>query len=461
MVRNEFVLHRSPIDPNWVNEIEFDNTDIVNLKLKVLSKGIKIWQKTSYAKRAECFLKLIDLLIAKRQEINSLIRLETGKTRRLCELEFNSAVTMIRILSAYEYFPKGVVLPSTNLNRFTYTDRAPFGVALLIFPSNSPLPNFIWKIAPALMAGNVVLAKPSPYTAKTFDLLIRLFRQSGFGEEVIQSINGEENQLKATLNYGVDLVSFTGSTFIGKKITQIESNNFPKMILECGGINPFFILEDANLDKCLPIFIESAFGNSGQRCTAASLTLIDNSIINTFLDRLRESMKLISIGLDDSCEIGPMCSSIYVRRLNNFLGNVPGESIQSLGNVLNENEYIAQPRIIHLNSDFENSLITTEVYGPVSRIIGVDSVEEGIEIASRTGYGLTAAIWTQSNIIANKFKSQFKSGVINFNGPTYGSEPNFPFGGVGLSGNGTKDAGYNSIEEYSYTRVISEFSHES
>jgi acyl-CoA reductase-like NAD-dependent aldehyde dehydrogenase len=367
---------------------------------------------------------------------------------------------MIKILTAYEYFPKGVVLPSSNLNRFTYTDRTPFGVALLIFPSNAPLPNFISKLAPALMAGNVVLAKPSPYTSKTFDLLMSLFRKSGFGEEIIQRIDGEENQIKAVLNHGVNLISFTGSTLVGKKIAQMESFYFPKIILECGGINPFFIFKDANLDKCLPIFIESAFGNSGQRCTAASLMLIDNSMVNLFLDKLRESMLFVRTGTDDLCEIGPMCSSGYVNKLNKFLDNLPRKSIESLGQVLGNNDFIAQPRIVQLNPDFDDSLITTELYGPVSRIIGIDSVEEGIDIASRTRYGLTAAVWTQSDSIKNKFKSQFKSGVINFNGPTFGSEPNFPFGGVGLSGNGTKDAGYNSIEEYSYFKVISEFSHD-
>jgi aldehyde dehydrogenase (NAD+) len=458
MVKSESVLHNSPIDQNWVNEIKFDDNLIIQKKLNLLLKGREIWQKTSYAKRADYFHKLIELLRLNRHEINTLIRLETGKTRNLCESEFDSAITMIKILTAYEYFPKGVVLPSTNMNRFTYTDRTPFGVALLIFPSNAPLPNFIWKIAPALMAGNVVLAKPSPYTVKTFELLLGLFRQTGLNEEIIQSIAGEENQVKAVLNYGVDLVSFTGSTLVGRKINQMVSNNFSKMILECGGINPFFIFKDANLEDCLPIFIESAFGNSGQRCTAASLTLIDKSILDSFLDKLRLSMQAIRIGTEDLCEIGPMCSTVYVSRINKFLDLLPSRSIESLGKVLDESEFIAQPKVALLNSDFDQSSLTTEVYGPLSRIIGIESVDEALGLASRTGYGLTAAVWTQNSIIKNKFKTKFRSGVINFNGPTFGSEPNFPFGGVGLSGNGTKDAGYNSIDEYSYVRVISEYS---
>jgi aldehyde dehydrogenase (NAD+) len=460
MVTNESVFHTSPIDSKWVSEIKYDDDVSIDIKFELLSKGAKTWQKTSYAGRAELFGRLLDALHAKREEINSLIRIETGKTKKLCESEFKSAVSMIKILTAYEYFPKGVVLPSTNINRFTYTDRTPFGIALLIFPSNAPLPNFIWKIAPALMAGNVVLAKPSPYTAKTFDLLMSLFRESGFGEEIIQKIDGEENQLKSALYHGVDLISFTGSTLVGKKINHLTSNNFPKLILECGGINPFFVFKDANLDQCLPIFIESAFGNSGQRCTAASLTLVEKPILNKFLEKLEEDTQLVRTGLEDLCEIGPMCSPKYVSKLNKFLEAIPVESVKFLGKVLDTNDFIAQPRIALLNSNFDSSLLTTEVYGPVSRIIAINSAEEGLDIVSRTGYGLTAAVWTRSDSIITKFKSQLKSGVINFNGPTFGSEPNFPFGGIGLSGNGTKDAGYNSIEEYSYVKVLSEFSYE-
>lgn len=460
MVSSEIQLHYSPVDTNWVNEIRYDKASDIALKVRTLLKGKNNWQKTSYANRAEKFRKLINLLQSSRHEINSLIRLETGKTVFLCESEFDSAITMIRILTAYEYFPKGLVLPSSLSNRFTYTDRTPFGIALLIFPSNAPLPNFIWKIAPALMAGNVVLAKPSPYTAKTFDLLLTKLRESGFGEEVIQRIDGEEYQLRELASHNLDLISFTGSTLIGKKITRLETRNFPKMILECGGINPFFIFEDANLDECLPVFINSAFGNTGQRCSSASLTLIENSRLDEFIIRLQEIMQKISTGIDDKCEIGPMCSSIYVDKLNDFLNKLPSISMISLGRVDGTNNFISQPKVALLPADCDESLITTEIYGPVSRVIGIDSTEEGLDIASRTGYGLTAAVWTQNNGRKNEIKSKLNSGVINFNGPTFGSEPNFPFGGVGLSGNGTKDAGYNSIDEYSYLRVISEFSHE-
>lgn len=460
MVKHQTFLHFSPIDPSWSNEIKYDTKKDIDLKVRTLLSGKKTWQQTGYTKRAEILRKLIVLLEKSRGELNALIRLETGKVKMLCEAEFDSAISMIRILTAYEFFPKGLVLPSANANRLTYTSRTPFGLALLIFPSNAPLPNFIWKLAPALMAGNVILAKPSPFTAKTFEFLLELFRKAGVGEEVVQRIDGEEDQLKELVSHNLDLISFTGSTVVGKKITHLEYLNFPKMILECGGINPFIVFEDTNLDQCIPIFINSAFGNSGQRCSAASLTLIENSILDEFVVRLQEKMSKYSIGTEAESDFGPMCSSTYVTRLNNFLNRLPNESILSLGKILSVNSSVSQPKVTLLSANCDPSLITTEIYGPISRIIGISSASEAIDIVSNTRYGLTAAIWTHNDTKKNEFKSNLSNGVINFNGPTFGSEPNFPFGGVGMSGNGTKDAGYDSIDEYSYSRVISEFTYD-
>jgi aldehyde dehydrogenase (NAD+) len=422
-----------------------------------VKSGFRNWSKQTYSYRASLFFNLINHLTDNRRTINDLIRLETGKTLQNCEAEFDSAIAMLRVIVSYEHFPNGIVLPSRRADRLTFQVRTPLGISLLIFPSNAPLPNFIWKLAPSLMAGNVVLAKPSPYNSKTFDYLLNLMRLSGFGEEVLQRVDGEEEELYELMSLGLDLVSFTGSTRIGSKVAGISSPYMSKLILECGGVNPFIVDSSAELDKAVQVFCDSAFGNSGQRCASASVLFLQKSIRSEFLEKVDEHLSRLTTGVDEEATFGPLCSRQYVDSLHSYVNSLNKPRIIQFTNVLRTNPWVYQPTIIDTGGHSHN-LFERELYGPICLLRVIDDIREAIDLANDSKFGLTAAIWSNNRKILGYARENIRYGVLNMNGPTFGSEPNFPFGGMRMSGNGIKEAGYDSIEQYSTSIVISDFS---
>jgi acyl-CoA reductase-like NAD-dependent aldehyde dehydrogenase len=449
--------HRSPIEPGWENEIIFSTRkDLIN-KHTLLKSGFHDWSNQTYSSRSSLFLRLIELLQVNRFQINQLIRLETGKTIQNCEGEFDSALSLLRLITSYEHFPEGKVLPSRRADRFAFQVRAPLGISLLIFPSNAPLPNFIWKLAPALMAGNVVLAKPSPYTAKTFDFLLNLMRAAGFDEDVLQKVDGEVDELLELLNLGLDLVSFTGSTSAGSIVAKLAAPHLTKIILECGGINPFIVDETVEIDQVIPVFCESAFGNSGQRCAAASVLMIHDSIRNRFLEKVQTYMEMKTTGIDDDASFGPLCSNRYVESLQSYLESLIRPKLSRYTKTLNVNEFIFQPTILD-TEDQAHDLFESEIYGPICKLYRFRDIQEAISLANGSKFGLTSAVWSNNQKTLDFARRNIRYGVLNLNGPTFGSEPNFPFGGFRMSGNGLKEAGYNCIDEYSTSTVVSQFS---
>jgi aldehyde dehydrogenase (NAD+) len=457
MVMSKSYVHVSPINENWENIIIFDKPETILSKVKKLREGLPTWSNKTYHERATNFRKLIDLIQKNAELLNSTVRIETGKTEELCHGELNSAIRMLQLITSYEFFPSGKVLPSVNIHRQVIAERFPLGIALLIFPSNAPLPNFIWKLAPALMAGNVVLAKPSPFTGKSFEILLNLFRESGFDDSILQRIDTESDLFIDSLLKNLDLVSFTGSSKVGHEVLVKTSRYLPKLILECGGSNPYIVTRHSDLDSCIPIFCESAFGNAGQRCASASNVFVDENFFEIFINRVKLFMQNVTYGIEKDSKIGPMCSVSYVKKLEKQVANFSEVETVRLGKAKTINEFIFEPRLLLAsisNHDFSDE---DELYGPIAKVFPVKDLKESVELANQSSYGLTASVWTNSMTEASFARKALKYGVININGPTFGSEPNFPFGGYKLSGNGIKDAGYASIEEYSTEKVISIF----
>jgi acyl-CoA reductase-like NAD-dependent aldehyde dehydrogenase len=457
MVGRSAFTHRSPYDNTWQNVITYDTRNSLEIKHRILKTGLKNWSNKTYSERSNCLLNLIEILKVNKKELIDLVCLETGKLKSLSESEFEAAIRILRMCSAYEFLPSGDILTSVNSGRFVYDVRSPHGIALLIFPSNAPLPNFLGKIAPALMAGNVVFAKPSPYTGAVFGKLLDLLRDAGIEEEFLQRLDGEGEIVREALELGIDLVSFTGSTRVGSKILSMSSGVMPKIILECGGQSSLIVLPSANLIESVKFFCDSAFSNTGQRCVAAKRALVHDSIFDDFQAAVVSHMESTKFGLDIDAQIGPMCSSVYVESLSRSVSQI-SNSVDHimLGYPGTQNEFTFQPRLLidKGESKFEQA---EELYGPVSILSKFACLDEASDICNASEFRLSAAVWTKELMEISYFKRSLMYGVINFNGPTHGSEPNFPFGGFGLSGNGIKDSGWESIEEYSTSKVISIF----
>jgi aldehyde dehydrogenase (NAD+) len=311
------------------------------------------------------------------------------------------------------------------------------------------------------MAGNSVILKPSPTTALSANLFAEVLWDCGVPQDAFQVIHGEGEIAAAIIEGGVDLVSFTGSYATGVKVVEATARTLAKTIIELGGSNPFIVCADADLDKAAEVAVDSAFSNAGQRCSSASRVIIEDSVYSSFRELFVEKANRLSFGMSPEVDVSTLINPESVAAFEGFLGNVEeaGGSILRLGTAVSEQREggcVAQPALIE-GLGIAHELASEEFFGPATRFFSFTSDDEAAAAANSTEYGLTAAVWSRDIPRAERIVRALEAGVISINGPTHGAEINMPFGGVKNSGNGSRDAGVYSIDQYSDTRVVSTF----
>jgi aldehyde dehydrogenase (NAD+) len=345
--------------------------------------------------------------------------------------------------------------------KYCHTVRQPIGVAGLIVPANTPIANIVWKTFPALICGNSVVLKASEDAPETAQLFASITKLGGLPDGIFNVIygRGEVSGNILVSNTKVDIVSFTGSTSVGKIIGEICGKRLAKVSLELGGKNPFVVWEDANLNLAVKWAVLSAFSNAGQRCAAGSRILIHSNIYEKFKNLFVDATKKLKIGNDDNSDLGPVINQRQYDNINKHITEAinEGGKIISGGNIPDSKiykGYYIEPTIIEgLSRD--SKIVNTEMFGPLVTLHKVDNLEEALDFANSTEFGLTAAIHTKNINHAMWFVQNVKAGVANVNMGTYGSEPHMPFGGVGASGNGTREPGVEAINIYSELKNIS------
>jgi aldehyde dehydrogenase (NAD+) len=362
------------------------------------------------------------------------------------------------MVAAHGRFPLGTLLPSAIPLRQTRLQRVPLGVAALIITYNAPIPNFAWKIFPALMAGNAVVVKPSPHTPASAEMFVRILHEAGVPSEVLRVVHGAGDAAAGLIEAGCELVSFTGSHPTGVQVMQAAAQTLAKTVIELGGSNPLVVFADAQLDKAAMTARESAFSNAGQRCASASRVIVEDSVLGTFVEEVAKVSKNLVVGTSDEAQIGTLIDPPSAKAFEAFLAECEsaGATVTRYGHLSGAGDSVVLPAVV-TGLDPRTELGSKEVFGPVMRVFSFSSEAEAIELANATEFGLTAAVWSSDIVKAERVVSEIRAGVININGPTHGSEINFPFGGVKNSGNGSRDAGVQSIDAYSDVQVVSNF----
>ena len=416
------------------------------------------WKKTTIESRGRMIRQTAILLGQRQHELAELVRQETGKPMADSLGEIGGAIEMGFMLSAYGRFPMGKLLPSAIPLRHTRLQRVPLGVAALIVTYNAPIPNFAWKIFPALMAGNTVVVKPSPHTPASADAFVAILHEAGIPTDVLRVIHGDGEAAAGLIEGGADLVSFTGSYPTGVKVMGAAAATLAKTVIELGGSNPLIVCADANVAHAATTAIDSAFSNAGQRCASASRVVVDDAVLATFLDHVFEGAAQLSVGTDPDARIGTLIDAPSAEAYEDFLEQcvASGATVTRWGTVKGESSCLVLPAVV-TGLDPHSELGLREVFGPVMRVCGFATEDQAIEIANATEFGLTAAVWSQDLVRAERIVAEVQAGVININGPTHGAEINFPFGGVKHSGNGSRDAGVEAIDAYSDVQVVSTF----
>jgi acyl-CoA reductase-like NAD-dependent aldehyde dehydrogenase len=419
------------------------------------------WARVTPAERGATLRRIAQLLERDRSEIAGIVAAETGKSPKDAAGETDGAIEMGYFVAGEGRRLYGKTTTSAVPNRQAMVVRQPLGVAGLIIAANTPIANVAWKVFPAVICGNGAVLKASEDTPETALAFSRLAAEAGLPPGVLNVVHGYGEAAGQPLveHPDVAVVSFTGSTAVGRMIARVAGERLAKVCLELGGKNPFVVCDDADLDKAAEAAALSAYSNAGQRCASGSRVIVFDSVYDDFVSRLVERTTAQRVGPADEHDFGPV---INERQLEAMLAAIErardaGARVlvggERLSGDTRERGFYMAPTLVE-NAQLESEIACTELFGPIATLHRVSDFEEAVAAPNASPYGLTAAIWTASVHRGQEFVARIQSGVASINGPTYGSEPHMPFGGVRDSGTGWREAGTEAIDIYSDLKTV-------
>jgi aldehyde dehydrogenase (NAD+) len=420
------------------------------------------WSQIPPVKRGQILAEIVAAMKRRADEFADCIAVETGKPPQDAKGEVGGAILQAEFFAGEGMRLYGRSLTSGAPGKHSHTVRQARGIAGLIVPANTPIANIAWKAFPALICGNSVVLKAAEDSPRIAHIFAKLTKEAGLPDGVFNVIQGRGQSAGRALveDQRVAVISFTGSTPVGRWIAEIAGRRLARMSLELGGKNPFVVCDDADLDQAVHWASLSAFSNAGQRCAAGSRILVFNNIYDAFRDKLVAKTLSLKLGVNADCDLGPV---INIKQQKNILAAIEtakaqGGEILCGGGAPTSPElasgYYIEPTIIEgLKQSAELSY--KELFGPVVTLHPVDDLVEALDLANANDYGLTAAIHTRNVDRAMWFAQRVKAGVANINLGTFGSEPHMPFGGFGASGNGSREPGVEALDVYSELKNIS------
>lgn len=407
------------------------------------------WAARTPVERGALLRRLAQLLERDAEALAQIVAAETGKALLDARGEVGVAIEMGYFVAGEGRRLYGRTTTSAVAHRHAYTVRQPLGVAALIIAANTPIANVAWKVFPALLCGNAAVLKAAEDAPRTASAFAELALEAGVPPGVLNVVHGlgEEAGMPLVSAEAAAIVSFTGSTAVGRAIARVAGERLAKVCLELGGKNPFVVCDDADLDAAATAAAASAFSNAGQRCAAGSRIIVFDAVYDAFCERL--------IVRAAETETGPV---INQRQMDAMLGAVAaararGARLLHGGARAGDVGWFVAPTLLDGVAP-DDPIAQTELFGPIATLHRVAGLDEAIAGANATAYGLTAAIWTASLHRGQRFVAEVRSGVVAVNGPTYGSEPHWPFGGLGASGTGWREAGSEALDVYSDLKSV-------
>jgi len=441
-----------------VSSSEFDVSDAI----KAAEVASPNWASTTAVNRGKRLSEVVALMKERAQKLADCVALETAKPPQDAYGEVEAAILQGEYWASEGMRFYGQSLQSAVSGKYSHTVRCPIGIAGLIVPANTPIANIAWKVFPALICGNTVVLKASEEAPSIALMMAELFSDAGIPEGVFNVVQGLGAIAGEALvnDPRVGVISFTGSTSVGKKIAATGGGRLARVSLELGGKNPFVVCDDANIEQAVHWASLSAFSNAGQRCAAASRFFIFDDVYDEFRDLFVKKARSLKLGVNSDCNLGP----VITKRQQDYIFLVIENAIKDGANLLCgggyphdptlASGYYVAPTIIE-NADLKSQLASSELFGPVASLHRVQDIHEALNAANGVEYGLTAAIHTSNVDRAMWFAQRVEAGVANVNLGTFGSEPHMPFGGFGASGNGSREPGQEAVNVYSELKNIS------
>ena len=451
----------APATGEVYGEIPDSGAEDVERAITAAKKAFPIWSNLTAAERSAHMLRVSQRIEERLDELAAAESKDNGKPVKLA-----TRVDIPRARDNFAFYATAILHDASESHDmgaqgFNYTLRRPIGVVACISPWNLPLYLFTWKIAPALAAGNTVVAKPSEVTPATAYLLSEILDEVGFPAGVLNIVHGTGPNVGEPLvsHPEVPVISFTGGTATGARISSVAAPMFKKLSLELGGKNPNVIFADCNFEKMLRTTLQSSFANQGQICLCGSRILVERPLYDRFVAAFVERVKALKVGRPDdpSTQVGAVVSKDHQAKILQYiqLAQEEGGTVECGGQALYPEGvemgfYVAPTVITGLNMNCRTN--QEEIFGPVVTIQAFDSEEEALALANATKYGLAATVWTENLKRAHRVAANIHSGIVWVNNWLV-RDLRTPFGGVKASGVG-REGGFEALRFFTEPKNV-------
>lgn len=472
-INGEWVSSRSgatyentnPADKRDVTgQFQESSAEDVEAAVAAAKEAYQRWRLVPAPHRAEILYRAAQILIERKEEYARDMTREMGKVLKETRGDVQEAIDMSYFMGGEGRRLYGQTTPSELPNKYCMSMRQPVGICAMITPWNFPMAIPSWKLMPALVCGNTSVIKPATNTPISAINLVKALHEAGLPKGVINLVTGGGRAVGEPLmkHRDVNLISFTGSTEVGRLVSEAAAPDFKACHLEMGGKNVIIVLDDANIDLAVEGAVWGGFGTTGQRCTAASRVVLHKKVYKEFVEKFTMRARALKVGngLDESVEMGPSASESQMNTVLEYIEIGKNEDKATLltgGRQLTDGDYqygyFVEPTIFG-DVDAKMRIAQEEIFGPVVSLIPCESLEEAIEIGNGVQYGLSSAIYTQDVNKAFTAMRDMYTGIFYVNSSTIGAEVHLPFGGTKNTGNGHREAGIAALDLFSEWKSI-------
>lgn len=435
----------------------------VETAVQAAQDAYKKWRLVPAPKRAEILYRVAQLLVERKEKFANDMTREMGKVLNETRGDVQEAIDISYFTAGEGRRLHGQTTPSELRNKFQMSIRQPLGVCAMITPWNFPMAIPSWKMIPALVCGNTVVIKPATDTPLSVVNFIKTMEEAGMPKGVVNMVTGTGSGVGDPLMHhpAIKVVSFTGSSEIGQVVSKACAPDFKHCSLEMGGKNAMMVMPSAKLELAVDGALWGAFGTTGQRCTATSRIIVHKDVYKPFLDKFVERVKKLRVGngLDPNVDMGPAVNQSQLENDLRYIeigkkdGGKPLYGGERLTGGAYDKGFFLMPTVF-ADITQKMTIWREEIFGPVVSVAMCDSLENAIEMANDSLYGLSASIYTQDINEAFVAMRDVYTGIFYVNSPTIGAEVHLPFGGTKATGNGHREAGHQALDVFSEWKSI-------
>ena len=434
----------------------------VAMATRAAETAFPLWRRTPAPKRGEIMYRFAELMAQHKERLSQAMSREMGKVIAEARGDVQEGIDIAYLMAGEGRRMFGETVPSELPDKWAMSIRQPIGVAGIITPWNFPIAIPCWKMMPALVTGNTVVFKPASDTPHCATLVVELMAEAGFPAGTVNLVTGGGAEVGDAIvdSPDVPVISFTGSSVTGKRIAERAARRLKRVSLELGGKNGIVVMADADLDLATDGILWSAFGTTGQRCTAASRVVVERPALEHLLGRLESRARALRLGpgADPATDVGPLINAEAVDKVATYveIGRIEGELVtggqRATDGDLAHGNFFA-PTVFSGVKPMDR-IAQEEIFGPVLSVIPVDSYDAAVTALNQTRYGLSSSIFTRDANTAFRAMRDFETGIVYVNAGTTGAETHLPFGGWKETGNGHREAGHAALDTYTEWKSI-------